>query len=467
LGKIASLKLKRDAEPALHILDPRDPMGTARALLIDRFVPGRHRSLQHHQGAFWQWNGACYRPALHDTIRAETWRFLDTAHRGDRDGNPQPFRPNRARVSDVMDALAAVCNVDGHVSPPTWLVTEDGQPAAAEILPVPNRLLHLPSGHLYPASPLFFGLNASRTEYNPATATPGRWLTFLAEIFGGDDEAAETLQDWCGYCLAPDTSQQKIFLQVGPPRSGKGTIARVITELVGKDNVAAPTLASLSSNFGLAPLIGKPLAIISDARLGSRSDQAAIAERLLSISGEDAITIDRKFQPAWTGRLPTRFMVQTNELPRLHDTSGALPKRFVVVALNRSFLGKEDPALTIKLLAELPGILNWAREGYLRLRSRGYFVQPESAKEAIEELETLGSPVAAFVKDRCVLNPACETGAARLYEEWCKWCSASGRNAPGNLQSFGRDLKAAFPGLTTSQSRALNRARVYHGIRVL
>ena len=59
--------------------------------------------------------------------------------------------------------------------------------------------------------------------------------------------------------------------------------------------VVAPTLASLVQNIGLAPLIGKPLAIVGDARIGARADQAVITERLLSISGEDFMTIDRKF----------------------------------------------------------------------------------------------------------------------------------------------------------------------------
>jgi putative DNA primase/helicase len=45
-----------------------------------------------------------------------------------------------------------------------------------------------------------------------------------------DVEAIETLQEWCGYCLTTDTRQQKIFLVVGPKRSGKGTIARVLTK---------------------------------------------------------------------------------------------------------------------------------------------------------------------------------------------------------------------------------------------
>src|SRR5262249_41911205 len=74
--------------------------------------------------------------------------------------------------------------------------------------------------------------------------------------------------------------QQKMFLLVGPKRGGKGTIARVLIQMIGRHNVAGPTLASLGANFGLQDLIGKPVAIISDARIGSRADASLIAERL-------------------------------------------------------------------------------------------------------------------------------------------------------------------------------------------
>ena len=69
-----------------------------------------------------------------------------------------------------------------------------------------------------------------------------------------------------------------MFLFVGPKRGGKGTIARVLTSMVGRHNVAGPTLASLGTNFGLQDLIGKPVAVISDARIGSKSDASLIAE---------------------------------------------------------------------------------------------------------------------------------------------------------------------------------------------
>lgn len=89
---------------------------------------------------------------------------------------------------------------------------------------------------------------------------------------------------------------------VGPKRAGKGTVLRVLKGLLGDHNVAAPTLSSLTQNFGLAPLVGKPLAAISDARIGTRADSLVAVERLLSVSGEDPITVDRKYRDAWTGR---------------------------------------------------------------------------------------------------------------------------------------------------------------------
>jgi hypothetical protein len=136
-----------------------------------------------------------------------------------------------------------------------------------------------------------------------------------------------------------------------------------------------PTPASLTKDFGLAPLIGKPVAIFADARFGGRSDQQAVAERLLSISGEDGQTISRKYIDAWTGRLTTRFLIISNELPRFGDASGALAKRFVILTLKHSFYDKEDHGLEKRFSPELPGILNWALEGRDRLIKRGHFVQ--------------------------------------------------------------------------------------------
>lgn len=257
----------------------------------------------------------------------------------------------------------------------------------------------------------------------------------------------------------------KSLLLVGPKRSGKGTVGRALANLIGLSNCVSPTLAGLGTNFGLAPLIGKRLAIISDARLSGRADQHAIAERLLSITGEDALTIDRKYAPAWTGQLQTRFLILSNELPRLADASGALASRFILLVLMESFYGREDQALTDKLLKELPGILNWSLAGWARLNRLGAFQQPASGVEAMEALEDLASPIGAFVRDRCNIGAAHSADVDAVFGAWKTWCETQGRERAGTVQTFGRDLRAAVPGLKIKQPReGEKRVRAYQGL---
>jgi putative DNA primase/helicase len=251
-------------------LDPQDPMRSAREFVASNFTKDKLRILHRHRGAFWSWTGSYYRLVGDDTIRSSIWAFLEKALRRADKGPPQPFKPNRARVGDVADALGAVCDLDEFISPSAWL-TRHEMPPAGELLACGNGLLHLPTGKLYPRSPDYFNLGATEVAFDTGASKPVQWLGFLKQLFGDDREAIELLQDWFGYTLAPDTSQQKILLMVGPKRSGKGTAARIISAMLGRDSVAGPTMSSLGETFGIEPLITKTLAIVSDARIGART----------------------------------------------------------------------------------------------------------------------------------------------------------------------------------------------------
>jgi len=250
---------------------------------------------------------------------------------------------------------------------------------------------------------------------------------------------------------------------VGPRRSGKGTIGRVLTAMIGKNNVVNPSMADIAGDFGLQPLIDKLLAIISDARVGKRTDVSKVAERLLSISGEDGQSINRKNKTYWTGRLFTRFLILTNELPRIHDTSGALASRYMLLLLKKSFLGQEDPALTDKLLTELPGILNWALAGLDHLRERGRFVMPQASLDAIRQIEDLASPVGAFLRDWCdASDPDATINTKTFFQAWGFWCKEYGHRA-GNSIAFGRDLRTLLPDIGTTGRGS---RRCYTGIQL-
>jgi putative DNA primase/helicase len=428
-------------------IDIRAPFDVARLFLARGFTFEGMRTLYRHRGGFYRWNGMAWPEIDEDFLRSRLYPFLDQGKT-----SWQAVKPNAAMVNNVLDALRAASHLDAAISAPVWL---DQVPdlSAEEIIACSNGLVHLPTLTRLRHSPAFFSHNAVDFAFEPDAPEPQQWLAFLDQLWPDDGEAIETLQELFGYCLTSDTRQQKLFLIVGPRRSGKGTIARILTRLVGIDNTVAPTLAGLGTNFGLAPLIGKRVAIISDARLAGRSDQHAIAERLLSISGEDAITIDRKFREAWTGRLQTRFVILSNELPRLADASGALAGRFIVLVLIHSFYGREDHGLSDRLLTELPGILKWSIAGWQRLSERRYFVQPNSALDAVRQLEDLSSPIGAFIREECEVGPGYSIETNRLFQAWTGWCGRVGREHPGSAQTFGRDLRASLPGLKTSQPR--------------
>lgn len=438
---------------------PEDTINGARAFLQLHFDHADRPRLLFWRGSSYAWDGAAWCEVSDDDIRAQLWHFLD--RRG-----ASHYRPSHSRVTALLEALRAVAHVPSAVEVSTWLPgAPSDSPSPVELIPAANGLLHLPTGTLRAPSPRLFNLHASPVAYLPDGPIPTTWLQFLDQLFPGDFESVAALQEVFGYFLTHNTGQQKIFLLIGPPRCGKGVIGRVLNGLLGPGSVAGPTLGSLSSQFGLAPLVGKLLALVSDARLSGRVDSAAVAENLLRISGEDSITIDRKNRDALTMRLGVRFLLMSNELPRIADASGAMAKRFLTLQIGQTFYGREDPGLTARLLTELPGILNWAVEGWRQLKARGYFVPPKSSEQATQDLADLGSPIAAFVRDACTQGPHLEVPIDSLYSQWRVWCGSQGIDRPGTRQQFGRDMGAAFPALQVVQPRTgSGRLRTYRGL---
>lgn len=474
---------------------PYEPMPVARHLLLDRQVNGV-LTIRRWRGGWMVWHGPAWAEAEQAAIGSWVWRALEHARYLDVNVDPpkvKPWRPNQRRVSDVTSALTASAYLSDTVSPPAWsanrstqvrdtpTILDESFPCSDDVwsskvlegprnsenyISTANGLLNITSRDLRPHTPEFFNLVSVPFDYDPDAPTPARWLKFLEELWPDDPDSVSALQEFFGYVLSGRTDLHKILLIVGPPRGGKGTIARILTALVGKGSMAGPTLASLNTNFGLAPLLGKPLAIISDARLSGK-DSHQVVERLLTISGEDTLTIDRKNRDAWTGQLPTRLVILSNELPSFGDSSGAIATRFVTLVLANSWLGSEDVNLGQALNAELPGILNWALDGLERIRVTNRITEPESAREAIMAMMDQASPMSAFVREACETGPMYEISVDDLWAAWKEWGQDNGRDKPGTKQSFGRNLRAVVPGVRIIKKRdGDTRYQAYAGIRL-
>ncbi|MFM9595798.1 phage/plasmid primase, P4 family [Streptomyces scabiei] len=444
---------------------PSNPMAVARVLLPSWTDDQDRPTLLYWRGQWMEWQGPHWRELDASEVRSVAYKELEHAtfeFETPRGGiEVKDWAPTKKKIADLMEAMSAIRLLSPAVDAPAW---QDGTEQRTPIVACTNGLLDVTTRELRPLTPEFFNLVSVPFDYVPGAKCP-TWLAFLRKAWPDDVESIRAVQEWFGYILSGRTDQQKIMLVVGPTRSGKGTIARVLGMLVGKGNVAGPTLAGLATNFGLSPLLGKPLAVISDARLAGR-DGHQVVERLLTISGEDTIDVDRKYRQPWTGKIPARLMILSNELPNFGDSSGVIARRFIVLNMTVSWLGKEDTALTDKLAAELPGILNWALLGLARLERDGRITQPRSSLDAITTMQDTASPTSAFVRDRCDTGPDCSVPVDVLWEMWKDWADGQGVK-PGTKALFGRNLLAVEPRIKREKPRVGGvRVPTYGGIGV-
>ncbi|MDZ7735870.1 MAG: hypothetical protein U5P41_07070 [Gammaproteobacteria bacterium] len=166
----------------------------------------------------------------------------------------------------------------------------------------------------------------------------------------------------------------------------------------------------------------------------------------------------RKFLPDFTAQLQTRFVLASNELPRLHDSSGALPSRFLILMLTRSWLGREDGHMSARLMDELPGTFPVVAGGLSPIGGAGPLpATNQRERNPLETLKDLSSPIGAFLRDRCLVHKDAEVGKDELYTAWRDWCDDHGRAGPEQKKHSAGILRAAVPGLRVNPTAPIDR----------
>lgn len=442
-------------------VETRDPIQIARIFRQHAFPNywGGGTQLFNYDGRWWAWSeiDPWWAPYESDDIVQDMiWRFLADLKYVEKDDEGKrrlvPWGPTSARVRDIERALKAETRrTTSQVRPGQYMTaplrgTRHAK-AGERLIPFPNGLLSLDTWDHLEITPTYFNTYCLPFAYDERAPEPVEWLRFLGDVFEHEPDAIEALQQWFGYIVSGRTDLQKIFFMVGPTRSGKGTIASVLTALLGRDNVAPSSIGALGQTFGKTNLIDRPLILMPDVRFDGVKSGATEVEWLLSISGEDDVTIDRKYQKPWEGTLPGRVFMMSNTTPVLRDVGGALPGRFEILTMRKSYLGREDITLRSRLLVELPGIFNWALEGLDDLETQnGRFARVASSEETREEIRTMGSSSAAFI-DELLVRGDLEThrmtySALSNAQRW--WATENGEALKARTV-LGRDIKSRYP----------------------
>jgi putative DNA primase/helicase len=458
------------------IVSPATPQASA-----ELFKSTVRPNLIRHQDVWHDWNGAAYEPVENASVEAQLSAFLGSAYeRGFEDGTDEDgndvrspkffkFNPKKAHIAEAYAMLGHSCHVPMNtMAPPSWLTDTPAEYAALDpknLISFQNGLLDISTRKLYAATPKFFTMTALAIDYDADAPSPELWLEFLREVTRERQPLVDLIQEMLGYLISPDTSMHKVFFLWGRPRSGKGTILRITTALVGKNNVSFPTIDTLAGRFGLQGLIGKSVAQVTDMNTQSRSDLGTAASRINGISGEDGQTVERKNISDWNGKLGSRFQIAGNTLPNFGSHTPAMVTRLVIAPFDVSFVGREDRDLTDRLLLELPGIMLWALEGLDRLRMVGDFVEPDISKAAKTRLIFLSNPIHGFAEERCVISVGALVTKSVLYDAYTAHCHSVGAH-PKPLGDFTEQLIELYPTIKSGRRRIGNgeRVQMYSGI---
>ncbi|WP_368622729.1 phage/plasmid primase, P4 family [Paraburkholderia sp. BR13444] len=408
------------ADEALTVIDPKAPLDVASQFMLTHWMQGGVGCMAFWRSEFWRYAPNGWQQMSTDDVRAELYRLLSVA-KHPVENLLLSVKPTPRMVNDVLDALRARAKIDDARDAPFML---DGTVLpAGGVLVVNNGYIELASRTLRPLTPNLFAPSRADFDYEPDSGDPVKWLAFLGEVFDDDPASIALLQEFFGHVLSGGNLYQKALFIAGPKRSGKGTIAGVLTRLIGRAAVASPALHTLGDPFGLAGLLNRSLIVVSDARLTARADINNVVETLLRVIAGDPVDVHRKFlTPLPAVVLPGRILMLSNELPAFADASGAITSRFLILRTRQSFYGRENPKLARELAEELPAILDWALDGLTVLTKRAHFVEPGDAEATRETWDRATSPTAAFVADCCVVGPHCEVSDDLLFGAYEAWC---------------------------------------------
>lgn len=389
----------------------------------------------------WLYRGTRWEAVLDGTIKSKLYHRMDneyTLKLISEEWKPVRWAPAPAKIGALLDAVRAINHRDVLPEPNSW----QGPPEhSTKHVAMANGIFDIERREMRPHTPRYFNTWSLPFDYDPDATCP-QWLAFLEDVFENDPESIRTLRQFFGLFISGRTDMEKILALIGPSRSGKGTIADMIDALMGPSSVEAFTLKHLAGEFGLQNLVGKSVMIAADSRAALKAEDMQTAiERLLSLSANDKLVINRKNKLPITMRLGVRPVIMSNELPAFMDSSNAINQRMVMLKMRKSYVGREDITLKKRVLSEVQGVFNWALGGLDDLNETGKLLQPQSAQNYIDTLDEGASPHEQFISTFCEVGTGEDFWCyhPELVQLWKSYCEANDMK-PGNPNWLPRKL---------------------------
>jgi len=274
--------------------------------------------------------------------------------------------------------------------------------------------------------------------YDPNAKCPA-WLRFLDRIGDGEGAWVTFAQRLFGLALCGEILEHILVILWGAGLNGKGTLLQILRALLGDYAAHIPadlltTKRDDPQGFFTAPLVGARAVTAEEPGRTCDLDEGFVK----ALTGAAPQNVAHKhgqpfsFTPVFTP------LLATNHLPTIRGTDWGIWRRVKLWPFTVTIPEAErrpDAELRAELEAELPGILNWAFEGWAAYREKG-LDEPELVKLATREYRSQSDLLGDWIEERCVLDRA----VADVFNEiFADYADFTGAGAVGS-RTFGKLL---------------------------
>ena len=398
--------------------------------------------LRYYRGGWFQYIDGCFVPMVDDDVKMKVSGWLISSKAAD---------VSASLVNDILVNLKsnALCGLpQDKYANPCFISTGE---SAFGFVSMKNGIINideiasaLENGLIPPAvrphTPDLFTTVRLPYEYDP-TATCPKFEAYLEGV-QPKAENREILQMLAGLLLTSDMRYNVAFFIYGESGTGKTVFMDILESLVGKENSCCVPLAIFAKSFGTADLTEKRANLVDEAPIipdtGRFSDIESVFK---AVTNGRPINVQRKGVEPWTANATAHCVFASNNLPTLTDRSNGVWDRMRIIPFNVKFRGsdRQDLYLLDKLKAELPGILNWALRGLVKLHAQTSDQQekktfPQCAEGAslLAKMREESDREQKFLREETkAADSKVYLVALNLYDNYKSWAERRGYRAVG------------------------------------
>lgn len=214
-----------------------------------------------------------------------------------------------------------------------------------DVILVRNGVLDLTTRELKPFSPVYGLTKRLNVEFDP-NADDAVMQEYLRSLVNGAD--VPLLTQMVAQSIMQETGKRAYVCYNKSGNNGKSTYLEFVRDFLGGENVSSISLQDFcKGGFRIANIEGKYANIFADLPKGTIFDDSTFK----ALTGNDTITIERKYQNPYNYLNRATLIFACNEFPEIETSSDAYYNRFYLIEFPNQF--EVDLGFTEKLFTEV------------------------------------------------------------------------------------------------------------------